>query len=282
VIRRAAAALGLVASCTAWATSGAAASTAAPLESSTRTLTVCADPNNLPFSNQAREGFENQIASLIARDLHATLAYVWWAQRRGYARNTLSEDKCDLWPGVASGTKGLDTSTPYYRSTYVFVSRRRDSLQGMTLDDPRLRSLRIGIQVIGTDAIETPPAHALSRRGIVDNVRGYMLYGNYEKPNPPAAIMTAVEDNAVDVAVVWGPLAGYFAQRSAVPLRVETIVPPPGDAILPMAYGISVGIRRGNPGLVTAVDGVLARERSAIAAILTQYAIPLVGPPNQR
>src|SRR5207302_3808511 len=147
--------------------------------SSQRTLTACADPNNLPFSNRAGQGFENKLAAMIAADLHANLHYIWWAQRRGYVRNTLNERMCDFWPGVASNVEMLATSRPYYRSTYVFVTRAGDHLDGLTLDDPRLRRLRLGVQMVGDDGANTPPAHALSRRGIVAKVRGFMLYGDY-------------------------------------------------------------------------------------------------------
>jgi len=269
----------LLAGCSAGAAAQSAvplAAPATPAAQATRILTVCADPNNLPFSNKAQQGFENRIADLLARDLHAELTYVWWAQRRGYARNTLNAAACDLWPGVATGSAGLATSKPYYRSTYVFVTRRSAPLQGLTLDDPRLRSLKIGVQMIGSDAMNTPPAHSLSRRGIVDNVRGYMLYGNYETPNPPAVIMHAVENDTVDVALVWGPLAGYFARSSTVPLRLETITPALDAAAFPMAYDISIGVRHDSPALVAAIDAVLENEQPAIAAILAAYAVPMV------
>jgi mxaJ protein len=242
----------------------------------TRELTVCADPNNLPFSNKEEAGFENRIATLIARDMNAKLTYVWWAQRRGYARNTLNEAKCDLWPGVAQGVDGMTTSRPYYRSTYVFVTRAGAPLQGLTLDDKRLRSLKIGVQLIGNDAMNTPPAHSLARRGIVDNVRGYMLYGNYETPNPPVAIIDAVAKGDVDVALVWGPLAGYFSARSAVPLRLERVTPIVDEAIWPMTYKIAVGVNRRNPELIAEVNGIVDKEQSVIDAILSTYAVPLM------
>ena len=180
-----------------------------------RKLTACADPNNLPFSNRAGEGFENKLAQMIASDLHAKLDYVWWAQRRGYVRNTLNERSCDFWPGIGSNVEMVATSRPYYRSTYVFVTKQQGKLSGLTLDDPRLKHLKIGVQMVGNDQSNTPPAHALARRGIIANVRGYMLYGDYRKPNPPSEIMQAVQRGDVDVALVWGPLAGYFAARSA-------------------------------------------------------------------
>ena len=178
------------------------------------TLTACADPNNLPFSNKSGEGFENKLARLIAHALDSDLEYVWWAQRRGYVRNTLNEDRCDFWPGVGSGLEMLATSRPYYRSTYVFVTRAGDRLSGLTLDDPRLKTLRIGVQMVGDDFSNTPPAHALASRGIVRNIRGFMIYGDYARPNPPSDIVSAVERGDVDVALVWGPLAGYFAACS--------------------------------------------------------------------
>jgi mxaJ protein len=245
-------------------------------EPTTRDLTVCADPNNLPFSNRAEQGFENKIASMIARDMGAKLTYVWWAQRRGYARSTLNEAKCDMWPGVAKGVDRIATSRPYYHSTYVFVTRENTPLQGLTLDDERLRSLKIGVQMIGNDAMNTPPAHALSRRGIVDNVRGYMLYGNYETPNPPAAIIDAVAKGEVDVALVWGPLAGYFAAHSAVPLRLEHLTPVLDDATWPMTFGISVGVNRRNPELLAELERILDEEQRAIDAILSTYAVPII------
>jgi mxaJ protein len=269
----------LLLSALAISSAAAAAAPAAAIpgpEPTTRELTVCADPNNLPFSNKAEEGFENKIASLIARDMGAKLTYVWWAQRRGYARNTLDEAKCDMWPGVAAGVDRIATSRPYYRSTYVFVTRANASLQGLTLDDARLRSLRIGVQMIGNDAMNTPPAHSLSRRGIVDNVRGYMLYGNYETPNPPAAIIDAVAKGDVDAALVWGPLAGYFAAHSAVPLRLENVTPVLDDATWPMTYGISVGVNRRNPDLLAQIEKILDKEHPIIDAILSAYAVPVI------
>ena len=251
------------------------AATPAP-QPTTRELTVCADPNNLPFSNKAEEGFENKIATLMARDMGAKLTYVWWAQRRGYARSTLNEAKCDMWPGVAKGVDRIATSRPYYHSTYVFVTRENASLQGLTLDDERLRSLKIGVQLIGNDAMNTPPAHALARRGILDNVRGYMLYGNYETPNPPAAIVHAVANGDVDVALVWGPLAGYFAAQSAVPLRLEHVTPLLDGTTWPMTYGISVGVNRRNPELLAEVEWILDKEQPIIDAILATYAVPIM------
>jgi mxaJ protein len=240
-----------------------------------RRLIACADPNNLPFSNRKGEGFENKLAALVAARLHARLDTIWWAQRRGYVRNTLTEAKCDFWPGVASNVEMVATTRPYYRSTYVFVTRAKDGLAGLTLDDPRLRRLRIGVQMVGNDAMNTPPAFALSRRGIHANVRGYMLYGDYRQPDPPAAIVRAVGKGEIDVALVWGPLAGYFAARAPVPLRLDPVTPWLDDAQWPMAYDISVGVRKDNAKLRREIDDVLAQERGTIRALLLRYHVPL-------
>jgi mxaJ protein len=237
-------------------------------------LVVCADPNNLPFSNRAGQGFENKLAQLLARDMGTRVEYVWWAQRRGYVRSTLNEARCDLWPGVASGVNMVLTTQPYYRSTYVFVTRADRRISGLSLDDARLKSLSIGVQMVGNDATNTPPAYALARRGIIDNVRGYMLYGNYAHPNPSAAIIAAVAHGQIDVAVVWGPLAGYFAARSATPLRLEPVIPSSDGAQWPMVYNISVGVRSGNPELRSALDHILERQKAQIDALLRAYHVP--------
>jgi mxaJ protein len=240
-----------------------------------RTLTACADPNNLPFSNRAGQGFENKLAAIIAAELHAKLDTVWWAQRRGYVRNTLGEAKCDFWPGIASNVEMVATTRPYYRSTYMFVSRAGANLKRLTLDDPRLRRLRIGVQMVGNDASNTPPAHALATRGVIANVRGYMLYGDYRRPNPPAAVVEAVEHGDIDVALVWGPLAGYFAARSPVPLRLEPVTPWFADQQWPMQFDVSVGVQKNDQKLLNAIDRVLVHRKGEIDRLLAAYHVPL-------
>ncbi len=235
-------------------------------------LRVCADPNNLPFSNQAGEGFENKIVELLAADLGLAVSYTWWAQRRGYVRNTLNAGLCDLMPGAPAGYERVATTKPYYRSTYVFV-QRADAKPIRSFDDPALRNLRIGVQLIGDDGVNTPPAHALSRRGILDNVRGYPVYGDYSQPNPPARIITAVAKGEIDVALVWGPLAGYFAPRQSVALEV-TPVPPQSAGDYPMAFAIAMGVRKGNEALRASLQAALMRHRPEIDAILDAYGVP--------
>lgn len=180
-------------------------------------LRVCADPNNLPFSNSAEAGFENKLASMVADALGRSVSYTWWAQRRGFIRNTLRAETCDVVMGVPSGYELVETSKPYYRSTYAFVSRRDEHLDLSSLLDPRLHRLTIGVHLVGDDGNNPPPAQALGQLGIVDNVRGYSIYGDYRQADPPARLIEAVEAGEIDVAAAWGPLGGYFAAHSKVP-----------------------------------------------------------------
>ena len=238
-----------------------------------RDLRVCADPNNLPFSNERGEGFENKIAELIADELGVTLSYTWWAQRRGFIRNTLNTGSCDLVTGTTNGIEMLRTTLPYYRSGYTFVTRQ-DGPKVSSLDDPILHNLRIGIQLVGEDGANPPPAEALARRGIVDNVRGYLVYGDYREQNPAAAIMDAVAKGEIDVAIVWGPVAGYFAGRESVPLKVALVTPQNDGPRVPMVFDINMGVRRDDPTLRDEINAALSKLRPKIDAVLANYGVP--------
>ena len=251
---------------------------AAQTTTSAHVLRVCADPNNLPFSNERREGFENRIAELVARELKAELRYVWWAQRRGYIRNTLRAGLCDLFIGMPTGLDMVLVTRPYYRSTYAFVTKRNGP-RITSFDDPKLKRLRVGVQIIGDDYANAPPAEALSHRGIVSNVRGYSVIGDYRDPSPPSRIVRAVERGEVDVAVVWGPLAGYFARRSAVPLRVVPVSPEVDVPYLPFVFDIAMGVRRGETALRDSLDAVIARRQHDIDRILADYGVPRADTP---
>jgi mxaJ protein len=238
-----------------------------------RELRVCADPNNLPFSNERGEGFENKIAELIADELGVTLSYTWWAQRRGFIRNTLNTGSCDLVTGTTNGIEMLRTTLPYYRSGYAFVTRQ-DGPKVSSLDDPILHNLRIGIQLVGEDGANPPPSEALARRGIVDNVRGYLVYGDYREQNPAAAIMDAVAKGEIDVAIVWGPVAGYFAGRESVPLKVALVTPQNDGPRVPMVFDINMGVRRDDPTLRDEINAALSKLRPKIDAVLANYGVP--------
>ncbi len=240
-----------------------------------RVFKVCADPNNMPFSNRAGEGLENRRAELLAKDMKARLEYVWWSQRRGWMRNTLGAGKCDAWLGVPSGLESLATTRPYYRSSYVFVSRADAGLAGLTFDDPRLRELDIGVQLAGDDGANPPPADALARRGLIGRTHGYMLYGDDRSADPAADVLRALERGQIDLAIVWGPLAGWHAAHSKIPLRIEPVSPWIDQGRWPMVFDISVGVAKDDQDLRRELDLGLARNRAAIGDILQAFNVPI-------
>ena len=272
--RRSSACASLVAA--AWLASGlAAVAEGAPSGEEDR-LRVCADPNNLPFSNAAGEGFENELARLVADELGLSgVADTWHAQRRGFIRNTLKTGDCDVVMGVPP-LDMLDTTQPYYHSTYVFVTRKDRGLGFSSLEAPELEHLAIGVHLIGDDGANTPPAHALGERQIVDNVKGFMIYGDYRDDSPPARLIEAVERGEIDVAAAWGPLAGYFAKQSPVPLRVVPITDTERYRPLVFQFPIAMGVRKGDDALRQRLDQVIERRRDDIDALLTRYGVPLV------
>lgn len=238
-----------------------------------RVLRVCADPNNLPFSNRAGEGFENRIAEIVAAQLDARLEYVWFAQRRGFVRNTLRAGECDVIIGVPRTFELAATTRPYYRSRYAFITRAGDPAP-QSFDDRLLRTARVGVHIIGDDFSNSPPAHALSARGIITNVRGYSVYGDYASPSPPAELVRAVARRDIDIAIAWGPLAGYFIKQSAVPLRATPVSPaidPPG---LPFEFEMSMAVRRENQDLLRLLETILDERRADIEALLDEYGVP--------
>ena len=239
---------------------------------------VCADPQNMPFSNDRLEGFENRIAELMAKDFGAALSYVWWGQRQGFIRNTmnatLEEGRCDVVIGVPVQYDLVRTTKPYYRSTYVFVYPKHKGWAITSLDDPRLKKLKIGVHLLGDDYTNPPPVHELSKRGVVDNVVGFSTF--YSQTNPPGAIIDAVAAGRVDLAIVWGPVAGYYAKHQRVPLAIVPI--PSGKGDLPFEFDISMGVKKGNDALYARVEQVLAKRKAEITRILTDHGVPLMKP----
>jgi mxaJ protein len=238
-----------------------------------RELRVCADPDNLPASHADETGFENRIARLVAGEMGAVLRYEWMPLRRGFVRKTLGEGLCDVFIGVPAGFERVMTTRAYYRSSYVFVAR--DALD--SFDDPRLKVLRIGVQLVGSDLAATPPGHALVAKGAIDNVRGFTIHGDGPAPE---RIVKAVQAGELDAGVVWGPLAGYFAARGAAPLEVRLARAPRELGGMPFEFSIAMGVRRGDHALRDALDAILERRRADIDAILAAYAVPRTDRPN--
>ncbi|MFL5576118.1 MAG: substrate-binding domain-containing protein [Gemmatimonadaceae bacterium] len=252
-----------------------AAADTAPVADGMAELRVCADPDNMPFSNERQEGFENRIAQLIARDLGVPLKYQWWPQRRGFVRNTIRARQCDLLVGAPRGFDPVATTRPYYRSTYYIVSRADRAPRIRSLDDPALRRLRVGVHIIGNDYENPPPAHALGKRGII--AEGFNTFYGPGADNEPQDIIDALVARKIDVAVVWGPIAGYFAKHAAVPLTLDPL--PDSDTVasggrLPFAFDIAMGMRRSDKSFRAQVERVLDRRQPEIQRILQEYGVP--------
>lgn len=235
-------------------------------------LRVCADPDNLPFSNAKGEGFENRIVDAVARELSAKVTYVWDSERRTTAIEILNKGRCDLVPGAIAGTPTVATTSPYMRSAYAFVLKGERQGLALGFEDPRLRHMRIGVQSVGDDAL-TPPVEALLRRGLGASIRPFTLHGNASDPNSAGAMVAAVASGAIDAVVLWGPFAGWFANQHRPPLTVELAKTRSADP--QMSFAISMAMRKQDVALRDAVDRALAARRAEITEILAAYHVPL-------
>lgn len=234
-----------------------------------RTLRVCADPNNLPFSNRAEQGIENKLGSMLAQEMGAGLEYTWWSERKSFLQNSLNAGQCDVVLGVPAGIDTVLTSKPYYTSSYVIVTRRSKPAIRSLLD-PALETCKIGVHVTGDDY--APPAQLLARRGLASNIVSFSLFGADGEPNPPSKLIDAVREGAVDVAVVWGPFAGYFGSGD---LQI-TPVAPTSFLGIPFIYGISTAVRKQDTHLRDEIDRILDRRQSDIRELLHEYHFPVV------
>src|SRR3954466_3049772 len=229
------------------------------------TLKVCADPDNLPYSNKRASGFENRLAYLIGSGLHEQGQFVWARPRRGFLRERVNKGECDVLMSVPVGMRGVLASKPYLRSSYVFVTRADRDLDISSFDDPQLKKLKIGVQTL--DDEYAPPAQALGKRGMLTNIVGYEPFGKV-----PGKIVSDVANGKLDTAVVWGPLAGFYARRSRKKLRL-TPGQPDHEGALPFAYDLAVGVAKNKPELVGRINQVLAEKHRAISLLLTSFGI---------
>ncbi len=237
-----------------------------------RDLVVCADPDNLPFSHQDGSGFENRIAELVANDIGARLVYRWQPLRRGVVRKTLGAGLCDMLAGVPVDTAGLATTIAYYRSGYVFVTRASWGEPVLSFDDARMRTGKIGVPLLGADGAAVPPAMALARRAIVGNVTGFPVYGSI----PVAQRMVdALVDGRLDVAILWGPQAGYFAHRARIPMAIALAT---DETSAPKTFSIAIAVREDDHDLRERINAALARSRPEVEGVLANYGVPLLPP----
>ena len=245
------------------------------------TIRVCADPDNMPLSNQRGEGFEQKIAELVAKEWNAKIEYAWWPVRRGFFARALNGRYCDIAIQAPAEFDMAGVTKPYFRSGYVFVTRKDKGLDIKSLADPRLKRLKIGVNILNSDAENTPPAMALSRYGVVGNLTGYPTF--YTDTIRPEDIITAVTRKEIDVAIAWGPLAGYFAAKSPVPLTLRPLAERDSLTDFPFRFSIGMGVRRRDRALRDSLQTVLDQRAPEIQAILKEFRVPLFpSPPEQK
>ena len=231
-------------------------------------LKVCADPNNLPFSDEKKEGFENKIAELLGAELGLTVDYAWFPQVTGFVRNTLRAHLCDLVTGTVAGDEVMQTTNPYYFTTYVMFYR---SDKGLALDgpqDPRLAGLRLGV-VAGT-----PPADLLVRHDLMSHTRPYALMVDTRVESPTHQMVQDVLDGTIDVGFLWGPIAAYYRKRDDLPLTLVPLKDEPGAAR--MEYHIAMGVRANEPEWRRRINAAILKRQPEITAILRDYGVPLL------
>lgn len=276
----------LIGSLLAGAGPGLAAEPGAPAPSPTETLPdlhVCADPGNLPYSNERGEGFENAIADLLARDLQVDLHYTWNQQRRSFLRRTLQAGRCNVVIGAPVGLPGVRTTRPYYQASYVLVARRGPGAP-RALDELASAPGSIGLHAVGAEGVNTPVAQAVSLRGLSARVAGFSPWGTEDDDRPLGHLVQAVADGQVGAALVWGPVAGFFARQSAVPLNLAPVLSDPLQPQQVFRFDIAVGVRRGDEHLLAALQQALDRRAQEVRQILDRYGVPhvdgaVLGPP---
>ena len=232
-------------------------------------LRFCADPDNLPFSNRAGLGFDNRIAGMVARDLHRTSVFVWARSRRGFLRERFNKDACDVLLGVPVGMRAVAVTAPYYGSSYVFVTPARQRLRIASFSDAGLKEGRIGLQILEENF--SPPSVPLIRGGHAGQLVGFDSFGERE-----GDVVRAVAQGRVGVAVVWGPVAGYFARRGGVPLTLTPVSPARDVSGIPFTYRIGLGVHPRDTDLLRRLNESIARLQPRIDRVLRSYNVPLI------
>lgn len=230
---------------------------------------ACADPRDLPFSNEAGEGFENKIAELLANKLGKSVAYTFYPDATGFIRNTLNAHRCDVVLGIAQGDDMVQPTSPYYRTSYVAAYRQDGPLKGLdSLTDPRLKTAKIGV-VAGT-----PPATLLAENGLLGQIKSYALVVDTRYDSPTHQMMDDLDRGDIDVALLWGPIAGYYAKKAESPTAIVPLVKDHGGAH--MVYRIVMGVRHSDQNWKRALNKLISENQGEIQTILRSYGVPLL------
>ena len=270
MFQNAAPSMAMIAACIGLAASVAAATAGAVEPAGASTVRVCADPDNMPFSNAKGEGFENELAELIANKLDVRLDYAWFPEATGYVPNTMGSDACDLVMGYAQGTGLIDDTNPYYHTSYVLLYREDDeTLRGVErLSDPRLQDKSIGYFA------RTLPASILAIHGLAGTGRPFDVRSYENAAGAATAILVEIASGKLDAGILWGPVGGYYAQRASTPLK---LVPLAKETAGPRTiYGITMGVRPNEPQWKHKINKLIAANQDAINVILQGYNVPVL------
>lgn len=233
-------------------------------------LRVCSDPRDLPFSNEAGEGFENKIAALLAQKLGKSIAYVYYPNTSGFIRNTLNAHRCDVVIGIPQGDDLVQVTNPYYRASYALVTKKGGGLDDVVaLSDPRLKDKRLGL-IAGT-----PPATIVARNGLLPGIKSYPLVVDTRADAPTADMIKDLQAGVIDVAILWGPIAGNFAKTADPPLEATPLLQEKSGPR--MIYRIGMGVRHSDQEWKRSLNAFIAENQAEIDKILRDYGVPLLG-----
>jgi mxaJ protein len=234
-----------------------------------KVLRVCADPNNLPFTNEKREGFENKLADFLAGKLGKSVSYTYFPMVTGFVRKTLGEFKCDVILGYPQGDELVQNTNAYYRTTYALVYKPGNGLDGLDMmADPRLKEKRIGI-VAGT-----PPASIMARNGLMARAKPYPLMVDTRFESSTQKMITDLKSGEIDVAILWGPFAGYYSKQSSEPLKVVPLLKEKKNSH--MVFRITMGVRASDQEWKRTLNKLLHDNQKEINGILLEFGVPLL------
>ncbi len=239
-----------------------------------KVLRVCADPRNMPFSNQKGEGFENKLAELFAAKLNKKLDYYYFPQATGFVRVTLGSHRCDVIMGFPQGNELVQSTNPYYRTAYALIAKPGSGLDGVTtLEDARLKGKHIGI-VAGT-----PPATNMALNGLMADAKPYPLMIDTRVDSSAEAMINDLNSGVIDAGVLWGPMAGYYAKKSTPPLHMTPLVKETTGPKL--VYRIVMGVRPSDQNWKRLLNRLIQENQGAINKILLDYGVPLLDENDQ-
>ena len=236
-------------------------------------LRVCADPSDLPFSNDKGEGFENKIAELVGHDLGEKVSYTFFPDSQGFIRATLGRNKCDVIIGTVAGSGDVATTDAYYHTAYMMATRRADNYATDKVSDWHIAGKRFGL------IASTPPTDLIVEHNLMDQTSIYQLMVDTRINQPSHDMIKDLTAGKVDVALLWGPIVGYYTKHDNLPLRLVFLNPE--DSKVRLDYHIAMGVRGSDVEFRRRLNKVIAKEQPQITKILQDYGVPLLDEQNK-